>query len=138
MSESGKLWVGSIVIETRPASFHRLVEFWCKALHYLPREPLEDWALLRDPHKSGPNIAIQQAKAEDEVPGPVGRFHLDLYSRDPEAEVRRLLGLGASTVEPAREGRDFVTLADPDGNLFDVIDTRGYATGGYKFGQRSP
>ncbi len=138
MSEPGKLWVGSIVIETRPATFHQLVEFWSEALHYVPREPLEDWALLRDPHKSGPNIAIQQAKQEDEVPGPVGRFHLDLYSNDPEAEVQRLLGLGASMVEPAQEGRDFVTLADPDGNLLDVIDTRDYVVGSYKFGQRSP
>lgn len=138
MSEPDTLWVGTIVIETKPSSFHRLVEFWCEALHYVPREPLEDWALLRDPRKSGPNIAIQQAKEEDEVPGPVGRFHLDLYSNDPEAEVQRLLGLGASMVEPAQKGRDFVTLADPDGNLLDVIDTRGYVTGGYKFGQRSP
>ena len=34
--------------------------------------------------------------------------------------------------EPAREGRDFVTLLDPDGNPFDVIDTRGFV-----FGQRT-
>ena len=113
--------------------FHRLVEFWCQALYYSPREPLDDWALLRDPRQSGPNIAIQQAKGEDEVPGPMGRFHLDLYSSDPEVEVDRLLGLGASIVEPAQEGRDFVTLSDPDGNLFDVIDKRGY-----RFGQRGP
>jgi hypothetical protein len=33
--------------------------------------------------------------------------------------------------EPAQEGRDFVTLADPDGNPFDVISTYGFA-----FGQR--
>lgn len=130
--------MGSIVIETRPSMFRRLVEFWCQALHYSPREPLDDWALLRDPHKSGPSIAIQRAKEEDEVPGPVGRFHLDLYSNDPEVEIHRLLGLGASIVEPAQKGRDFVTLSDPDGNLLDVIDTRGYTPGGYQFGQRSP
>ncbi len=105
--------------------FHRLVQFWSEALHYVAREPLGDWALLSDPHQSGPNIAIQQAREEDEVPGPAGRFHLDLYSDDPEVEVQRLLGLGASMVEPAQKGRDFVTLADPDGNLLDVIDARG-------------
>jgi catechol 2,3-dioxygenase-like lactoylglutathione lyase family enzyme len=138
MDNPGKLWVGSVVIETRPAMFHRLVEFWCQALYYRPREPLDDWALLHDPHQSGPNIAIQQAKEEDEVPVAAGRFHLDLYSNDPECEVDRLVGLGASIVEPAQEGRDFVTLSDPDGNLFDVIDTRGYSPGGYRFGQRGP
>ncbi len=131
MSEPGKLWVGSVVIETRPSSFHRLVKFWCEALHYVPREPLGDWALLRDPLKSGPNIAIQQAPESAEVPGSEGRFHLDLYSSDWKAEVQRLLGLGATMVEPAKEGRDFITLADPDGNLLDVIDSSGY-----KFGQR--
>jgi hypothetical protein len=34
--------------------------------------------------------------------------------------------------EAAQEGRDFVTLTDPDGNLFDIIDTRGFV-----FGQRT-
>ena len=127
----GRLWVGSVVIETGPSSFHRLVKFWCEALHYVPREPLGDWALLRDPTRSGPNLAIQQASEGDEVSGPEGRFHLDLYSSDWEAETQRLLGLGATMVEPKQEGRDFVTLADPDGNLLDVIDTH-YL----KFGQR--
>lgn len=76
-------------------------------------------------------LAIQQASEGDEVSGPEGRFHLDLYSSDWEAETQRLLGLGATMVEPKQEGRDFVTLADPDGNLLDVIDTH-YL----KFGQR--
>ena len=132
MSEESHLWVGSVVIETTPSDFHRLVEFWCTALHYVAREPLEDWALLRDPRAIGPNIAVQQAM-DAAVAGPMGRFHLDLYSNDPEGEVRRLLGLGATMVEPARAGRDFVTLADPDGNLLDIIDKREF-----KFGQRSP
>lgn len=132
MSEPVHLWVGSVVIETKPSTFHRLVEFWCRALDYVPREPLEDWALLRDPRAIGPNIAIQQTP-EEELSGPLGRFHLDLYSNDAESEVRRLIGLGASMVEPPRAGRDFVTLADPDGNLLDIIDKRGSS-----FGQRSP
>lgn len=131
MGEPGQLWVGSVVIETRPAGFHRLVEFWCEALHYVAREPLGDWALLRDPARSGPNLAIQQARTDEEVPASPGRFHLDLYSTDWTAEVQRLLQLGASMVDPAREGRDFVTLADPEGNLLDVIDAHEY-----KFGQR--
>ncbi len=132
MSGAGKLWVGSVVLETRPAAFARLVEFWCAALGYLPREPLGDWALLQDPERSGPNIAIQQAREGDDVPGPAGRFHLDLYSSDWRGEVERLVRLGATVVEPEQEGRDFVTLADPEGNIFDVIKASGY-----KFGQRS-
>jgi len=33
--------------------------------------------------------------------------------------------------QPAREGFDYVTLADPDGNPFDIVEARGF-----KFGQR--
>lgn len=133
MEPPGTVWLGSVVLECRPASFLRLVRFWSEALHYTPREPLEDWALLRDPTRTGPNLAIQQAREEDELAGPAGRFHLDLYSNDPQAEVERLERLGAGLVDPFRPGRDFATLSDPDGNLFDVIDARHY-----RFGQRGP
>jgi hypothetical protein len=65
------------------------------------------------------NVGIQK------VPEPrVGknRLHLDLYAADREGEVRRLLGLGA-TVHPREPepDEDFVVLADPEGNLFCVI-----------------
>ena len=55
------------------------------------------------------------------------RLHLDLFvdtAAEQQAEVRRLLGLGASdpgwTDYP--EQPDFVVLADPDGNVFCVVD----------------
>jgi catechol 2,3-dioxygenase-like lactoylglutathione lyase family enzyme len=127
MATTEKLWVGSIVMEVK--EFGRMVEFWSAVLGYEPREaPESDWVVLTDPRTSGPNLSLQKVA---DGPGPDYRFHLDLYSSDPEAEVRRVLGLGATLLEPARSGRDFVTLADPDGNPFDVIDTRGFA-----FGQR--
>jgi hypothetical protein len=42
------------------------------------------------------------------------------------------MGLGATMRQPAQEGFDYVTLADPDGNPFDVVEAPGY-----KFGQRT-
>ena len=127
MSEPGKLWVGSIVMECK--DFPRMTAFWMAALGYEHRRaPSEDWVVLHDPRGKGPNISLQ--KVVDE-PGKDYRFHFDLYSSEPEGEVRRLLGLGATMREPAQEGRDFVTLADPDGNLFDVIDKKGW-----RFGRR--
>jgi Glyoxalase-like domain len=48
--------------------------------------------------------------------------HLDLYTTDKQAEVERLLGLGATRYE--REygtDEDFVVLVDPDGNRFCVV-----------------
>jgi predicted enzyme related to lactoylglutathione lyase len=50
------------------------------------------------------------------------RLHLDLYAEDRDAEIERIVGLGAMihprTPEP---DEDFVVLADPEGNLFGVI-----------------
>jgi catechol 2,3-dioxygenase-like lactoylglutathione lyase family enzyme len=128
MAEPGKLWIGSIVIDCK--NFDRMVSFWKAALGYeFVRPPSEDWALLFDPHHKGPNLAFQK---DPDGPGPVYWFHFDLYSSDPEAEVERLCQLGATVRQPAREGFDYVTLADPDGNPFDLVEARGFS-----FGQRT-
>jgi ABC-type uncharacterized transport system involved in gliding motility auxiliary subunit len=53
-------------------------------------------------------------------------MHLDLWASgraEQLAEVERLISLGARRVEwEYPEDADFVVLADPDGNLFCVID----------------
>ncbi|MEA2516410.1 MAG: hypothetical protein QOG16_248 [Actinomycetota bacterium] len=95
--------------------------FWRDALHYEPGSPpTDDWVILKDPKGVGVNVTI------DTVPEPrVGknRLHLDLYTDDQRGEVERLLRLGA-TLHPRvpEEGEDFIVLADPEGNLFCVID----------------
>lgn len=123
MTEPGKLWVGSIVVDCK--NFDQMIAFWKAALGYeLVRPPEPDWAILHDPHRRGPNLSFQR---DPDGPGPVYWYHLDLYSSDPENEVARLLGLGATMRRPAEAGTDYVTLADPDDNPFDVVDARGYA-----------
>jgi hypothetical protein len=107
-----------------------MMAFWQEALHYVPREPAEeDSVVLKDPEGWGPNLSLNLTSE-----GPLDdyRLHLDLYSADPEKEVERLLRLGATLKRSLEEGKDFVTLADPDGNLFDVIDKKGW-----HFGQRA-
>ncbi len=59
------------------------------------------------------------------------RLHLELYSTDAENEVKRLINLGATLKRARRRGEDFTTLADPDGNIFDVIHGKGL-----RFGER--
>jgi catechol 2,3-dioxygenase-like lactoylglutathione lyase family enzyme len=116
--------VGSVVIDCN--DFERMFAFWREALGYVPRdEPEPDWVVLRDPSGAGVNVSLQV------VPEPrIGknRLHLDLYTNDRDAEVDRLLGLGASrhprTPEP---DEDFIVLADPEGNLFCVIQKAGCA-----------
>jgi hypothetical protein len=50
------------------------------------------------------------------------RLHLDLRPADQEAEVRRLIALGARRVSVG-QGSDvsWVVMADPEGNEFDVL-----------------
>jgi len=121
----GKTWIGSIVIDC--TDFPRMMAFWQEALHYVPREaPEEDSIVLKDPRGVGPNVSLNMT---GEGPLEPYRLHLDLYSSDPDREVERLLRLGATMNRPARKGSDFVTLADPDGNLFDVIDKKGWSFG---------
>jgi hypothetical protein len=122
MSQTSQVHVGSIVV--RCARFDELVEFWQAALGYVPREPPRDgWVVLTDPTGAGPNVSLDRVAEADLPPlGELSRVHLDLYTADQEAEVERLLALGARRYE--REygpEHDFVVLVDPDGNRFCVV-----------------
>jgi hypothetical protein len=113
------MYVGSVVIDCN--DFPAMCAFWIAALRYVPRDPPEDgWAVLCDPDRNHVNVSLQQ------VPEPragKNRLHLDLYTADQAGEVARLLTLGAAAFpRTVTAGEDFVTLQDPDGNLFDVID----------------
>ena len=113
-----RIWVGSIVIDC--TNLDRMIRFWSDALHYVPRGAVRpDGAMLMDPSGKGPNLNLS---LENEGPAAEYRLHLDLYVTDPVGEMERLLRLGATLNRPPEEGRDFVTLADPDGNLFCLID----------------
>ncbi|MFG2787996.1 VOC family protein [Streptomyces sp. NPDC048419] len=52
------------------------------------------------------------------------RLHLDLRPDDQEAEVARLLALGARHVDVGQGDVTWVVLADPEGNEFCVLSSR--------------
>jgi catechol 2,3-dioxygenase-like lactoylglutathione lyase family enzyme len=112
------LRIGSIVWGV--SDVPRAVEFWCAALDYRPREePDEHWAVLVSPNGRGPQLAIKLVTSTARTHR---RHHLDLYATDQEAEVERLVGLGARRVEWRYEpDADYVVLADPDDNRFCVV-----------------
>ncbi|GAB3834525.1 VOC family protein [Kribbella italica] len=63
----------------------------------------------------------------DSAPEQYPRIHLDLLvdtTAEQETEVERLIGLGAQRVDwdSYPPDPDFVVLADPDGNVFCVVD----------------
>ncbi len=118
--EKGTVRIGSIVIDVD--DFPRMMTFWQKALGYVPsRAPTPDdpFVILKDPARRRPSVSI------DGMPPERGRLHLDLYTDDQVGEVERLLRLGATRYRPPEPGEDFVVLADPEGNLFCVVDTKG-------------
>jgi hypothetical protein len=113
-----RIWIGSIVIDC--TRLEPMIRFWSEALHYIPRGPIRpDGVMLRDPAGKGPNLNLSLS---NEGPPKEYRLHLDLYVTDPLGELERLIELGAKVNRAAHKGEDFIEMADPDGNLFCLID----------------
>jgi Glyoxalase-like domain len=114
--------IGSIVIHCH--EFERMVEFWQHALHYVPREPARGgWVVLRDPEGRGPNLSFQ---ARESPRRSRSWLHVDLYTSNQAAEVERLISLGAVRASwRYPPTADYVVLADPDSNLFCVVQKEG-------------
>jgi hypothetical protein len=115
----------------------RLAEFCAAAVGYVPVEippsrlaeieaavargdlDPESWAMLQHPDGIGPRLLFHhRPKTKTEyIP-----IHLDLAVDDYEAEVERLVGLGATVVEAKTDpfGAPFTVMRDPEGNGFCV------------------
>ena len=52
------------------------------------------------------------------------RLHLDFRPDDRDAEVERLLVLGATHADVGQGDQPWVVLADPEGNEFCVLGSR--------------
>lgn len=96
----------------------RAVRFWSAALHYkLKGAPSADWAILIPVEGDGVQISLSKVSSPK-----ARRHHIDLFTDDQEAEVKRLIALGATRKEwmyPPEA--DYVVLQDPDGNPFCVV-----------------
>jgi hypothetical protein len=118
VAEAERMRIGSIVIQCQ--NFDRMVTFWQVALGYVVREPASaDWVVLRDPRNGGPNLSFQARQRERRCRS---WLHIDLYTSRQQEEVERLVSIGAARCEwryPPEA--DYVVLADPDGNLFCVV-----------------
>lgn len=62
--------------------------------------------------------------AEDKAKPGQNRLHIDLRPDDQDAEVQRLIRLGASRVDVGQGDAPWVVLADPEGNEFCVLAAR--------------
>ena len=50
-----------------------------------------------------------------------GRIHLDVAVEDPAAEIKRLIGIGATI---GREAEGYTVMLDPEGNHFCIVEKR--------------
>ncbi|TFV55491.1 VOC family protein [Mycobacterium sp. PS03-16] len=99
------------------ADTHALGSWWAEALGW-SREFTDDGdVILRQPG-GGPNwlfLAVPEAKTVK------NRLHVDLTPDDQQAEVDRLIALGARHVDIGQGEQTWVVLADPEGNEFCVL-----------------
>jgi predicted enzyme related to lactoylglutathione lyase len=97
-----------------------MAAFWSAALGYRIERGDDGCAKLYPPGGTPAPTVWLQAGA-----GPKAgknRTHPDLHTGDVDAEVDRLLGLGARRADVGQTGDEpFVVLADPEGNEFCVL-----------------
>jgi predicted enzyme related to lactoylglutathione lyase len=111
-----------IVVDSRdPAALGR---WWQRAL---------GWVVVNDDPQE-----YEIRPAEDTLPGLLfvavpevktlkNRLHLDLRPDDQDAEVDRLVALGATHVDIGQGNQSWVVLADPEGNEFCVLRSKDLA-----------
>ena len=103
------------VICLNAADWKRAARFWAAALGYTPHPQAAD--ILVPPDGEGPRLALYQRD----------RTHLDLHTAnraDQQAEVERLLALGARRADVGQGDVPWVVLQDPEGNEFCVLGER--------------
>jgi predicted enzyme related to lactoylglutathione lyase len=116
-----------------PAS---LCRFWQQALGWRVTYETEDEWVLEPPEGSpqdgvAPDLLFLRVPDEKSVKN---RLHLDLRPDDQDAEVDRLLDLGARRVDIGQGDHSWVVLADPEGNEFCVLR----ASEGYEVSESAP
>ena len=76
-------------------------------------DPEDDPTVLVEGPAGSPRLWLQRVPEAKVVKN---RVHVDLRADDLEAEVRRLVELGARVLQPERDG--LVVMADVEGNEF--------------------
>jgi predicted enzyme related to lactoylglutathione lyase len=96
-----------------------LAEFWAAALDYRVLDDDDPEEVLVVP-RSGAGTRLIFLKVP-EGKSVKNRMHLDLRPDDRDAEVERLIGLGAKKVDIGQGDVTWVVLADPEGNEFCIL-----------------
>jgi catechol 2,3-dioxygenase-like lactoylglutathione lyase family enzyme len=105
-----------------------MAAFWAAVLDYRVLSRDEDGAVEIGPEAGfgGPAPTLVFGPVPDPTPGKV-RLHIDLNAtdRDQDAELARLLELGATRADVGQTGEEgWHVLADPEGNQFCLLQRR--------------
>jgi predicted enzyme related to lactoylglutathione lyase len=113
----------TVEIAVDATDLERVARFWEAALGYRRLYVRLPYVVSGPPEGvAGPRLVVQQVP---EPPAGKSRVHLDLRVADPQAEVRRLVGLGATVErEVAEAGTGWVVMRDPEGTHFCVCPPR--------------
>jgi hypothetical protein len=111
----GRFWSAAI---GRPLDPEASAEFASIGFH--GRRDREGWGPVeRDAEPTWLFASVPEPKAVK------NRLHLDVIAADPEAEIARLVELGATRVADRDEyGYTWTLMADPEGNEFDLARAR--------------
>lgn len=104
-----------------------LARFWCQVLDFVVLDR-EDSMVEIGPREGfgGAQPTIILSRRDEPEPGKT-RLHIDVNAtdRDQDAELERLLGLGARPADIGQTGREqWHVLADPEGNEFCLLKAR--------------
>lgn len=109
-----------------------LAGFWCSVLGYEVRDEDDGIVSIGSPavpegkDRRGPVPPVLTFARVPEGKTVKNRLHIDVNptDREQDAEVRRLLGLGARRVDVGQGEESWTVLADPEGNEFCVLASR--------------
>ncbi len=112
------LRLGQIVLDSVDAA--ALAGFWSRLLDRPVRDDANQFFAVIPPAEDGSFPALMFLAVSEPRSGK-NRLHLDLVSGDRTAAVERAIQLGARKVGEFDEyGTQWTTLADPEGNEFDI------------------
>ena len=117
----GLLWEQVVVDSIDPRG---LARWWANALGWVVTLDTEDEAEIRPAADRIPGLVFVPART---AKVDKNRLHLDFRPVDQEAEVARLIGLGATLADIGQGDTPWVVLADPEGNEFCVLAASAYS-----------
>ena len=110
----------SVVVDCN--DIERAATFWQAALDWKRVHEADDEIAIASPDRREPLLLFGVVPEGKTIKN---RLHFDLAPDDRDAEVERLIGLGATHVDVGQTGEEtWVVLADPEGNEFCVLSSR--------------